>query len=138
MLSENYRGMLALRRYDDGTEKCVGCDLCEAACSFHIMTVVNAVVPVQRTRRDAREHSMDMTRCLFCGLCLQACPVDPLAMTREYEWAVYGKVDLFLNRQQQLAIGDCTFRTFEKRPDFQHRNPAVFNIAASNHLAKAC
>ena len=31
-LPDNYRGMLALLRYDDGTEKCVGCDLCEAAC----------------------------------------------------------------------------------------------------------
>ncbi|MXX11626.1 MAG: NADH-quinone oxidoreductase subunit NuoI, partial [Nitrospira sp. SB0667_bin_9] len=27
-LPENYRGMLGLLRYDDGTEKCVGCDLC--------------------------------------------------------------------------------------------------------------
>jgi NADH-quinone oxidoreductase subunit I len=30
-LPDNYRGMLGLLRYDDGTEKCVGCDLCEAA-----------------------------------------------------------------------------------------------------------
>ena len=32
LLPDNYRGMLSLLRYDDGTEKCVGCDLCEAAC----------------------------------------------------------------------------------------------------------
>ncbi|MEP6933919.1 MAG: NADH-quinone oxidoreductase subunit NuoI, partial [Nitrospirota bacterium] len=25
-LPDTYRGMLALLRYDDGTEKCVGCD----------------------------------------------------------------------------------------------------------------
>jgi NADH-quinone oxidoreductase subunit I len=81
---------------------------------------------------------MDMTWCLFGGLCLQACPVDHLAMTREYEWAVYGKLGLFLNRQQQLAIGDCTFRTCEKWLDVQYLNLAVFNIATSNHLAKAC
>jgi len=31
-LPDGYRGMLALLRYSDGTEKCVGCDLCEAAC----------------------------------------------------------------------------------------------------------
>ena len=31
LLPENYRGMLALLRYDDGTEKCDGCDLYEAA-----------------------------------------------------------------------------------------------------------
>lgn len=31
-LTKRYRGMLVLLRYDDGTEKCVGCDLCEVAC----------------------------------------------------------------------------------------------------------
>ena len=31
-LPTGYRGMLSLLRYDDGTDKCVGCDLCGAAC----------------------------------------------------------------------------------------------------------
>lgn len=52
---------------------------------------------------------MDMTRCLFCGLCVDACPVDALGMTREFEWAVYDKRQLHLNKQQLLAIGDRSF-----------------------------
>jgi len=136
ILPDNYRGMLALLRYHDGTEKCVGCDLCEAACPSRVIAVVSAEVPGEPTKRYAREYSMDMTRCLFCGLCVQACPVDALAMTREYEWAVYDKRDLFLNKQQLLAIGDRTFLTREKRLEFQHPNLAVFNIAASNHPPK--
>ena len=39
LLPDNYRGMLALLRYDDGTEKCVGCDLCEAACPSRVIRV---------------------------------------------------------------------------------------------------
>ena len=31
---------------------------------------------------------MDMTRCLFCGMCVDACPVDALGMSREFEWSV--------------------------------------------------
>ena len=38
-LPDNYRGMLALLRYDDGVEKCVGCDLCEAACPSRVSTL---------------------------------------------------------------------------------------------------
>lgn len=72
------------------------------------------------------------------GLCVQACPVDALAMTREFEWAVSDKRDLFLNKQQLLAIGDRPFRTREKRLEFQHLNLAVFNVATSNHPPKAC
>jgi NADH-quinone oxidoreductase subunit I len=138
ILPDNYRGMLALLRYDDGTEKCVGCDLCEAACPSRVIAVVSAEVPAEPTKRYAREYSMDMTRCLFCGLCVQACPVDALAMTREYEWAVYDKRDLLLNKHQLLAIGDRAFQIREKRLEFQHPNLAVFNVASANHPSKRC
>lgn len=130
ILPDNYRGMLALLRYDDGTDKCVGCDLCEAACPSRVITVVSAEVPGEPVKRYAKEYSMDMTRCLFCGMCVQACPVDALAMTREYEWAVYDKRELLLNKQQLLAIGDRSFPNREKRLEFQHPNLAVFNVAS--------
>ena len=136
VLPDNYRGMLALLRYDDGTDKCVGCDLCEAACPSRVITVVSDEVPGEPVKRYAKEYSMDMTRCLFCGMCVQACPVDALAMTREYEWAVYDKRELFLNKQQLLAIGDRSFPNREKRIEFQHPNLAVFNVACSGQRAK--
>lgn len=136
ILPDNYRGMLALLRYDDGTDKCVGCDLCEAACPSRVITVVSAEVPGEPIKRYAKEYSMDMTRCLFCGMCVQACPVDALAMTQEYEWAVYDKRELLLNKQQLLAIGDRSFPNREKRLEFQHPNLALFNVAFPGQPAK--
>ena len=136
VLPDNYRGMLALLRYDDGTEKCVGCDLCEAACPSRVISVISAEVPGEPTKRYAREYYMDMTRCLFCGMCVEACPVDALGMTREYEWSVYDKRNLRLNKQELLAIGDRSFPIREKRLEFQHPNVAVFNIANQNHPSK--
>ncbi|GJL52743.1 MAG: NADH-quinone oxidoreductase subunit I [Nitrospirales bacterium] len=129
LLPENYRGMLALLRYEDGTDKCVGCDLCEAVCPSRVITVVSAEVPGEPTKRYAKTYDMDMTRCLFCGLCVQACPVDALGMTREYEWAVCNKRDLLLNKEQLLAIGDRSFPNREKRLEFQDPNVAFFNVA---------
>ena len=131
-LPDSYRGMLALLRYDDGTEKCVGCDLCEAACPSRVITVISAEVPDEPVKRYAKEYYMDMTRCLFCGLCVQACPVDALGMTREYEWSVYDKRQLYLNKQQLLAIGDRSFPVREKQLELQHPNVAFFNIAYKN------
>lgn len=132
VLPDNYRGMLALLRYDDGTEKCVGCDLCEAACPSRVISVISAEVPSEPAKRYAREYYMDMTRCLFCGMCVEACPVDALGMTREYEWSTYDKRDLLLNKQQLLAIGDRSFPMREKRLEFQHPNVAFFNVAYQN------
>ena len=136
ILPDNYRGMLALLRYEDGTEKCVGCDLCDAACPSRVITVVSDEVPGEPAKRYAKEYSMDMTRCLFCGMCVQACPVDALAMTQEYEWAVYDKRELLLNKQQLLAIGDRSFPNREKRLEFQHLNLALFNVAFTGQPAK--
>ncbi len=136
ILPDNYRGMLALLRYDDGTEKCVGCDLCEAACPSRVIKVISAEVPDEPTKRYAKEYYMDMTRCLFCGMYVDACPVDALAMTREYEWSVYDKRDLFLDKQQLLSIGDRSFPIREKRLEFQHPHVAVFNVAKHNHPPK--
>ncbi|HKP00751.1 MAG TPA: NADH-quinone oxidoreductase subunit NuoI [Nitrospiraceae bacterium] len=136
VLSDNYRGMLALLRYDDGTEKCVGCDLCGAACPSRVISVVSAEVSGQPTKRYSKEYYMDMTRCLFCGMCVDACPVDALGMTREYEWSVYNKRDLLLDKDQLLAIGDRSFPLKEKRIEFQHPNVAMFNVVNFNHVPK--
>ncbi|HIN33365.1 MAG TPA: NADH-quinone oxidoreductase subunit NuoI [Nitrospirales bacterium] len=127
-LPNGYRGMLSLLRYSDGVEKCVGCDLCEAACPSRVITVVSAEVPGEPTKRYAKEFFMDMTRCIFCGLCVEACPVDALGMTKEYEWAVYDKRSLHLNKEQLLEIGDRAFPERERPVQDQYHNVATFNI----------
>jgi len=136
-LPANYRGMLGLLKYEDGTEKCVGCDLCEAACPSRVIRVVSAYVPGEPAKRYANAYSMDMTRCLLCGLCVEACSVDVLSMSHEFEWAVYDKRHLQLNKQQLLEIGDRAFPEREKRLEFQHPNVAWFNVACRDMPKKA-
>ncbi len=131
-LPGTYRGMIALLRYNDMTEKCVGCDLCEAACPSRVITVISDEVPGEPMKRFAKEYYMDMARCIFCGLCVKACPVDALAMTTEYEWSVYNKRDLRLNKDQLLALGDRNFPTREEKIEHQHHNVTFFNIGHQN------
>lgn len=136
ILAGNYRGMLSLLRYDDGTEKCVGCDLCAAACPSRVITVISAEVPGEPMKRFAKEYYMDMTRCVFCGLCVDACPVDALGMTSEYEYATYDKRDLMLDKEKLLEIGDHAFPVREKRIEFQHGHVATFNIGRLGYPTK--
>jgi NADH-quinone oxidoreductase subunit I len=135
-LPSGYRGMLSLLRYDDGTDKCVGCDLCAAACPSRVITVISAEVPGEPMKRFAREYTMDMTRCVFCGLCVDACPVNALGMTKEYEWSVYDKRKLLLNKEQLLAIGDRAFPVREKPVEFQNPHAATFNLGKLRYPAK--
>ncbi len=135
-LPTGYRGMLSLLRYDDGTEKCVGCDLCGAACPSRVITVISDEVPGEPTKRFAKEYYMDLTRCVFCGFCVEACPVNALGMSSEYEWAVYDKRSLRLNKEQLLTIGDRAFPVREKRVELQHPHAAFFNVGKSGYPAK--
>ncbi|PWA55703.1 NADH dehydrogenase [Artemisia annua] len=48
-LSPRFRGEHALHRYPTGEERCIACTLCEA-------------------------YDIDMTKCIYCGFCQEACP----------------------------------------------------------------
>src|SRR5437899_11625762 len=41
--SERYRGRHSLRRYENGLERCIGSELCAAACSVGCILVIAAV-----------------------------------------------------------------------------------------------
>src|SRR5881398_410900 len=73
-ISPRFRGEHALRRYPNGEERCLACTLREAVCPAQAIT--NAAGPRRNdgTRRTVR-YDIDMVKCIYCGLCQEACPV---------------------------------------------------------------
>ena len=105
-LPDTHRGALCLLRYEDGAERCVGCNLCEAACPSRCIRVVseeNKNVPLQRY---ASEFYIDITKCVFCGYCVEACPVNALAMTKMYAYSTDNRRDLIFDKAKLYEIGD--------------------------------
>lgn len=105
-IPDGYRGIMSLLRYEDGTERCVGCSLCEAACPSNCIKVVSDEVPNQPLVRYAKEYYLDITRCIFCGFCTEACPVDALAMTKVYEASVYDRAELMFDKAKLYQMGE--------------------------------
>ncbi len=76
-------------------DKCTGCQLCAIACDG-----VAVAIEMQQVKKGKPQNkkdiwpAVDYGRCVFCGLCVDACPFDALYMTNEYELAAYDKMSL--------------------------------------------
>ena len=105
-IPDTHRGALGLLRYDDGQERCVGCDLCEAACPSHCIKVISQEDKDRPLQRYASEFYIDITKCVFCGYCVEACPVNALAMTKMYEYSTHDKRTLLFDKPRLYEIGE--------------------------------
>lgn len=105
-IPDTHRGALGLLRYDDGQERCVGCDLCEAACPSRCIKVISEEDKSMPLQRYATEFYIDITKCVFCGYCVEACPVNALAMTKLYEYSTHDKRTLLFDKKRLYEIGD--------------------------------
>jgi NADH-quinone oxidoreductase subunit I len=103
-ISPRFRGMLALRRYPNGEERCIACKLCEAVCPALAITI-DAEPGKDGLRRTTR-YDIDVFKCINCGFCEEACPVDAIVLTREQHYHQEYRGENIQTKSELLAIGD--------------------------------
>jgi NADH-quinone oxidoreductase subunit I len=57
------------------------------------------------SRRTTR-YDIDMTKCIYCGLRQEACPVDAIVEGPNFEFATETREELYYNKDKLLANGD--------------------------------
>ena len=103
-ISPRFRGLLALRRYDNGEERCIACKLCEAVCPALAITI-DAEVRDDGSRRTTR-YDIDMFKCINCGFCEESCPVDSIVVTPIQHYHISERGQNIMTKEKLLAIGD--------------------------------
>jgi len=110
VIPDTHRGALCLLRYEDGAERCVGCDLCEAACPSHCIKVVSGEEQDGTVvKRFATAFDIDITKCVFCGFCVEACPVNALGMTKMYAYSSANKRTLIFDKPKLYEVGETHY-----------------------------
>lgn len=103
-ISPRFRGLHALRRYQNGEERCIGCKLCEAVCPALAITI-DTDKREDGSRRTTR-YEIDLFKCIFCGFCEESCPVDSIVETGEMHYHFEKRGEEIMTKQTLLAIGD--------------------------------
>ena len=57
------------------------------------------------TRRTTK-YEIDLFKCIYCGFCEEACPVDAIVQGPNFEFATETREELYYNKEKLLDNGD--------------------------------
>jgi NADH-quinone oxidoreductase subunit I len=106
---ERFHGRHVLNRYEDGMEKCIGCELCAGVCPARCIYVRGADNspdnPVSPGERYGYIYEINYLRCIHCDLCVEACPTQAITESKLFEFSFTNRQDAIYTKDE-LVVGD--------------------------------
>ncbi len=102
-------GRHVLGRYEDGMEKCIGCELCAGVCPADCIYVRGLDNPpdhpVSPGERYGYVYEINYLRCIHCDLCVEACPTEAITESKLFEFSFTNRADAIYTKNE-LLVGD--------------------------------
>jgi NADH-quinone oxidoreductase subunit I len=104
---ERLHGRHVLNRYEDGMEKCIGCELCAGVCPARCIYVRGADnpadEPVSPGERYGYVYEINFLRCIHCDLCVEACPTEAITESKLFEFSFTNRQDAIYTKAELLV-----------------------------------
>jgi NADH-quinone oxidoreductase subunit I len=83
-ISPRYRAVhKLLGLLESGTNRCIGCGLCEKICIANCIKMDTRID--ENSRKEVMEYTINLGRCIFCGYCAEVCPELAIVHGGRYE-----------------------------------------------------
>jgi NADH-quinone oxidoreductase subunit I len=120
-------------------QRCTGCASCAKYCPLGIIKIVTDTSGVNQQEGqsyDIEVFDIDMGRCMYCGLCVEACPYDALHMGSGFEEGQYKREDLIIdvNRLKKAEKKPSTW--FRPQLTNQNYDPMSGDSATSQQVGR--
>src|ERR1700759_740379 len=103
-------GRHVLNRYEDGMEKCIGCELCAGVCPAQCIYVRGADNPsddpVSPGERYGFVYEINYPRCIHCYLGVEACPTEAITESKLFEFSFTSRQDAIYTKDE-LVVDDA-------------------------------
>jgi len=101
-------GRHVLNRYEDGMEKCIGCELCAGVCPAKCIYVRgednDPDNPTSPGERFGYVYEINYLRCIHCDLCVEACPTEAITESKLFEFSFTNRADAIYTKDE-LVVG---------------------------------
>ncbi len=107
-----FHGRHVLNRYEDGMEKCIGCELCAGVCPARCIHVRgrdnDPDSPTSPGERFGFVYEINFLRCIHCDLCVEACPTEAITESKLFEFSFRSREDAIYTKSELLVDEDGT------------------------------
>jgi NADH-quinone oxidoreductase subunit I len=88
--------------------------MCSTACPARCIDIVAAPAPAE-WQEDGREKYPEMfvideLRCIYCGMCEQACPCDAIELTSLFDLTGLSREEMMFDKEKLLSVYDETVK----------------------------